>query len=468
MHRAGTSLCTNVLAALGMRLGPRLLPGDLFNENGYFEEPEIFQTHEHILATLERSWDMLEAASPFPSEWWKWPAMDPFKERLEEIVQARIGDGPGIWGFKDPRTVALMPLWSQVFATCGVTPVFVLCVRHPGAVAGSLAARDRFSALHSELLWFEKTLSACRTIQSAPHCVIRYEDWFQDPLPQVQRLRRMMGFLEDADAEELRRRVASIVNPELRHQMGGMIHSRAARQLYARLVESDEAPAPELLRQFEFVHEAGQDYVASEPESGARFLKETVLREIKDRVQWMARCSAAEHALLDRDERLRAIEDDRARWMDRWSAAQHALMEKDARLSAIEEDRMRWVERCAAAEHAVVETEAHLREFEEDKARWMARCTAAEQACCGQQARLSALEEDHARWIELQAAAEQDRQRWKEQLASVVRILAERDSEIAALRTSATWRWTQNALSSWPARQFLGPLIRAAARRRTQ
>ncbi len=470
MHRAGTSLCTGVLGALGMRLGPRLLPGDSFNENGYFEEPEIYQVQEQILAALERSWDMLEAAIPFPPGWWEWPAMDPFKETLAAIVRRRSSEGPGIWGFKDPRTAALMPLWNQVFQTCGVNPVFVLCVRHPGAVAGSLAARDRFSALHSELLWFEKTLSACRAIQGAPHCVIHYEDWFQDPLPPAQRLCEVAGLLENAEPGELLDRVSSIVKPELRHQTEGVIHSNAARQLYALMVESYEVPNPAALGQFEFAHEAGQDYVAGvEPVSGSRFLKEIVLREIKDRVRWMIRCSAAEQSLLDSNESLSAIEADRARWMDRWSASEQALLDRNETLSAIEADRARWMDRWSASQDALMEKDASLNTLEQDRTRWMERCSAAEQAVIDLDARLHAFEETHARWVESHtAAAEQERWRWKEQFSSLVRMLGERDREIAALRTSATWRWTQNALTSWPARHILGPFIRAAARRRTE
>src|SRR5467141_3160443 len=117
--RTGTSLCTNILSALGMRLGPRLLPGDQFNENGYFEEPEIYRVHELILAALERSWDMLEAIYPFPPQWWQLPTMDPFRDALVDLVRRRSSEGPGIWGFKDPRTATLLPLWNEVFRICG-------------------------------------------------------------------------------------------------------------------------------------------------------------------------------------------------------------------------------------------------------------------------------------------------------------------------------------------------------------
>src|SRR5688500_8546633 len=43
--------------------------------------------------------------------------------------------------------------------------------------------------------------------------------------------------------------------------------------------------------------------------------------------------------------------------------------------------------------------------------------------------------------------------------------LAVLENEISAIHSSATWRWTQSVLRSWPAQRLLGPLIRAVAER---
>ena len=326
MDRTGTSLCTNILNALGMRLGPHLLPGDRFNENGYFEEREIFQAHQQILAALDRSWDTLEAIHPLPSRWWQSQRMEPFRDTLVDIVQRRSREGPGIWGFKDPRTVVLTPLWKEVFRTSGVRPVFVLCVRHPAAVAQSLAARDRISSHFSELLWFEKTLTGCLAIKDAPHCVIHYEEWFNDPLPQTQMLSKMAGLAPEGSPAALRAQVSSIVNSSLRHQDGGAIYSTAARDLYSHLIRSVEVPDPGVLRQFEFAYEVGRDYVSEVGHLiGKQHLEQSTL--VEDRIRWIDRCQAAERSLIERDTLLRELEDDRARWIERCSGAEHALAE---------------------------------------------------------------------------------------------------------------------------------------------
>lgn len=441
MDRSGTSLCCNILHALGMRMSSHLLPGDPFNENGYFEDPEIYQTHENVLAALNRSWDTLEAIHPLPVRWWHFPAMYPFREALVDIVRRRSDEGPGIWGFKDPRTGALLPLWNEVFRICGLEPVFVLCVRHPAAVARSLAERNGFSLFFSELLWFEKTLAGCLAIQDASHCLIHYEEWFEDPLPQTRRLCKIAGLAPEGGPAALKARVSAIVNSGLRHQDSGEIHSAGARDLYALLVPSGEVPDAGLLRTFEFASEVGRDYISEVQRlTGKRHLEQAAL--VEDRRRWIDRCQRAERGLLERDMRWRELEEERARWMERCTGAERALAEREPLLREIEEDRARWMERCTGAEQALLERDARLREIEEDRARWMERCTGAEEALVERDAR------------------------WTEQFSHATRLLGERDREIAAIRASATWRWTQKALGSWPSRRLLGRFIRAVAERR--
>ena len=46
--------------------------------------------------------------------------------------------GDGYFGFKDPRTAELMPLWHQIFNELKLAPKLVLCLRNPAQVARSL------------------------------------------------------------------------------------------------------------------------------------------------------------------------------------------------------------------------------------------------------------------------------------------------------------------------------------------
>jgi len=264
MDRSGTSLCTNVLSALGVWLGPDLLPGDRFNEPGYFEDREIWRLHERMLAVLGRSWDSLATIRPLPPLWWESQTMQRFRNQLTQIARARIaGAGERTWGFKDPRLIQLLPLWNRVLEDLGLRPIFVLCVRHPGAVAQSLAARDGFPALISELLWLERTLTACSAIRQAVHCIVHYEEWFVNPWRAVERLAQTTGLKPATGREELHARVAALIKRELRHdgEESNPIHSRAAADFYGYLAQSTRVPEPEIVRKFEAALAVSREFI---------------------------------------------------------------------------------------------------------------------------------------------------------------------------------------------------------------
>ena len=49
MHRSGTSAATRVLGLLGARLPSQLIPGDEFNEPGYWEPEGLVHLHDEML-----------------------------------------------------------------------------------------------------------------------------------------------------------------------------------------------------------------------------------------------------------------------------------------------------------------------------------------------------------------------------------------------------------------------------------
>jgi hypothetical protein len=236
MDRSGTSLCTQIVNSLGIRLGQNLIPPDNNNVAGYYEERQILLTHERALSLLGRSWDTIAALQPLPPLWWRSKEFESVIGDLEDLVHARTEEYGDRWGFKDPRTVVLYPLWREVFRRCNVQPTYIVCLRNPAAVAASLAKRDGFEPLYSELLWLEKTIRACSIARKQRHCVIHYEGWFTDPSRQLHLLAETVG----AEVETLPGdRLAAIFREDLRHHEGGTlkVHSRAAGELYESLRE---------------------------------------------------------------------------------------------------------------------------------------------------------------------------------------------------------------------------------------
>ncbi len=135
MHRSGTSLVASFLGALGVHLGDRLLASDRLNPRGYFEDADF----------VELQWRMLEEATPAADGGhrdWGWTESERLDrgrfaahaEAARALVAARAG-GPGLWGWKDPRTTVLLDFWDEILQG---NALYVLLYRFPWEVADSI------------------------------------------------------------------------------------------------------------------------------------------------------------------------------------------------------------------------------------------------------------------------------------------------------------------------------------------
>lgn len=98
MHRAGTSIVTNLLHRVGISMGDDFLPPDGFNPNGYFEDTDFLWINKGILENAE-------------GIWYDPPSIDEiivggekFKSAIRKTVaRKRQKAGQNSWGWKDPR-----------------------------------------------------------------------------------------------------------------------------------------------------------------------------------------------------------------------------------------------------------------------------------------------------------------------------------------------------------------------------
>ena len=187
MHRAGTSLCMNVLNRLGVRLDTDLISANEHNQRGFFESREIMHLNERIFRVLGITWHTL-----FPNQlnegWVENPALVPIRQRLACLIAERNQPGSSLWGFKDPRLCLLLPLYERVFADLGIEPSYVVCMRNPGAVACSLERRNGFPPVLSELLWMDHTIRALQGAGTRLKAVVHYESWFEDATREARQL----------------------------------------------------------------------------------------------------------------------------------------------------------------------------------------------------------------------------------------------------------------------------------------
>jgi ubiquinone/menaquinone biosynthesis C-methylase UbiE len=221
MHRSGTSLLANLLTVLGVDLGQNLLSADCNNEAGYWEQKQIYRIHDDLLETLGRRWIGPAGTVPFPPQWWKQPEIKPFRDRLETIVESEISRTGNIWGFKDPRTSRLLPLWKGIFSKLDLEPLYLLALRQPSAVVQSIVRRDKISAARAELLWLLHNLDAVRDAGERLRLVVDYDRWFTHPREQAQAVVCALGLDWPENEETVLRNVTNRIRADLRHCNAG-------------------------------------------------------------------------------------------------------------------------------------------------------------------------------------------------------------------------------------------------------
>ena len=145
MHRSGTSLVTRGLAALGVQLGDNLASeSSPDNLKGHWEDRDILELNERLMAALALQWDVVGAAD---EALMAVPSLEPLVEAARTLVAAKTA-GNAAWAFKDPRTVRLWPFWRRVFAS-GVQggPDFVWVSAASVAGCAVAGAPGRFHSL---------------------------------------------------------------------------------------------------------------------------------------------------------------------------------------------------------------------------------------------------------------------------------------------------------------------------------
>jgi hypothetical protein len=131
MHRSGTSSLAGSLQAAGVFLGDEdLIVSRRWNPKGYLESRVLSRLHEGLLHDNGGDWK-----HPPDSITWSPEA------RAERDRFIRSRSTREVWGFKDPRSVLLIDGWLEALPDL----LMVATVRHPLAVAHSLARRQRRS-----------------------------------------------------------------------------------------------------------------------------------------------------------------------------------------------------------------------------------------------------------------------------------------------------------------------------------
>lgn len=182
--RSGSSLAARALNLLGVHLGADadLMPPGEQNKLGYWENMKIYRLNEQLLEIFGGSW----YRPPLLSPGWE------RDERLEELrmVAVRVAEELAFsgqkWGFKDPRTVVLLPFWRRVIGVMD----YVICVRGPHAFIRSVQAlgAPEIEPHITAKLWLDTHAAVLTQTVHERRTFVFYEDWFDDLGAVVRRL----------------------------------------------------------------------------------------------------------------------------------------------------------------------------------------------------------------------------------------------------------------------------------------
>lgn len=211
MHRSGTSLTARLLNLLGVYLGPEehLVKATWPNPKGFWEHRPIVNVNNQILWKLGG-----HSHDPpiFTPGWEDGAEFDDVKERAIGILRDDFA-GADLWGWKDPRTCLTLPFWQRL-----LPPIqYVICMRHPVAVAQSLTYRDGLSLEGSINLWLVYLRSALSHSSGHERILVFYDDILEDWQSELRRLAQFVGRRDRAEHADVRQAVEDFIDLNLRH-----------------------------------------------------------------------------------------------------------------------------------------------------------------------------------------------------------------------------------------------------------
>jgi len=251
MHRSGTSAITRGLQALGVYLGDDFLDAQPENPTGYWEDRGVVDLNERVLRALGLTWD--DSARIDPARF-AIPALGKLRKAASRYV-ARTFAGRPLWGFKDPRTLRVLPLWLDVFAKSGAADAYLLVIRNPMSVAKSLFTRQRMALDDALRLWLAYSVPFFSRIAGKPLIVVDYDCFMREPRRELERVAYGLRLtLPSERAGDLDRFENEFLDERLRHTVFSIDEietataaGRSTRDAYRLLFElaSDRRPADE-------------------------------------------------------------------------------------------------------------------------------------------------------------------------------------------------------------------------------
>jgi hypothetical protein len=231
---------------MGVYLGDEreFFPANENNLGGYYEIRALQELNLRGYAVFGMNFFQVDR---LPSTWKDVPGSLAFMEDLRSMLRSRFAGRPN-WGWKEPATTGLMPIYEELLSQEGLAPRYAICVRHPLSVAGSQIARQKKWGLdppehalrglnppigeHTLGLWLHYTLSGLVESRGKVRQVVSYEHFLQNPEATIHRL--VKGLLAHEPTKDQIAAAIASVKPEWSHNRYTLEDLQAWPSLVAR------------------------------------------------------------------------------------------------------------------------------------------------------------------------------------------------------------------------------------------
>jgi hypothetical protein len=288
MHRSGTSAVAGLLRLLGVDLGANLMKPANDNPKGFWEHYEIVGCQVSLLEALN---SYVDDILPLADGWEQRPETRTHSQYLKNLIFKEFSGKP-LWGFKDPRTCRLLPLWHSLLEELNCDARFVIVVRNPDEIAQSLTARGGHSYNQALLVMLEHMLAAERNTRGRSRIVVSYDHLMANWRLQADRMGVTLGIRWPNSNDSIAAQAAEFLDPGQRHhfsQSAGTPESAIAIRganpqiahwaflAYQMFLAAANDAAP--------LNETGADRIAADLRAATQFLAAwRPPRTIKDRI----------------------------------------------------------------------------------------------------------------------------------------------------------------------------------------
>lgn len=254
MGRSGTSAVSRGLMALGVYLGDNLISAAEINEKGFWEDADIVNLNDEIISACGKNMGSVDDVDLAKIDIVRYRELI---EKAKTLLSRRYGD-VGTWGFKDPRTVRILPFWQHVFKELGIIDDYVICYRNPVSVVASCSRISNQGHWISYVQWLNRSFLAVEGTGGKRRVVVSYDKIMSAPAEELKRLARALDITNYSEGQindyerrflthDLRHSIASVEDlerveglPSVFLDLANFLESAARVGLLEQLDDYDE------------------------------------------------------------------------------------------------------------------------------------------------------------------------------------------------------------------------------------